>query len=123
MAPKKRKRDSSETNEPSTSRTLCVIHFQDSSAQGFTPLTDERLSKLTDIRQTRLALPGDSKQRMPEICEQIPDAVEDGYGYHRDCHRRFTAHIRRPSADPDSQPGPTRPPRLPSDESEKYIFK
>jgi len=60
---------------------------------------------------------------MPEICEQIPDAVEDGYGYHRDCHRRFTAHIRRPSADPDSQPGPTRPPRLPSDESEKYIFK
>lgn len=124
MAPKKRKPDSSETNEPLTSRTLWVIHFPDSSAQGFTPLTDERLSlsKLTKIRQTRLALPGDSKQCMPEICEQIPDAVEDGYRYHRDCHMRFTAHIRRPSADPDSQLGPSRPPRVPSDERDKYIF-
>ena len=123
MGPKKRKRDSSETSGATNVPTHCVIHFPDSSEQGFTPLTEERLSKLKDICKTRLALPADSKQRMSEICEQIPDALEDGYGYHRDCHRRFTAHVRRPSADPDSEPGPSRPPRVPSDESEKHIFK
>ena len=121
MGPKRRKRDSetSEINEPS----VCVIHFSDSADQGFTLLTDERLLKLKDICKTRLALPADSKQRMSEICEQIPDVIKDGYGYHRDCHRRFTAHISRQSADSNSQPCPSRPPRVPSDESEKHIFK
>ena len=71
MAPKKRKRDGSETGaESSTSGTICVIHFPDSSEKAFTPLTEERLSKLLEIRQTRLALPDESKQGMTEICVQ-----------------------------------------------------
>ena len=70
MAPKKRKRDGSETGaESSTSETICHS-FPDSSEKAFTPLTEERLSKLLEIRQTRLALPDESKQGMTEICVQ-----------------------------------------------------
>ena len=43
MGPKKRKRDSSETSGATNVPTHCVIHFPDSSEQGFTPLTEERL--------------------------------------------------------------------------------
>ena len=119
MGPKKRKRETSES-EP---LHHCVIHFENSTGQGFTTLTDERLTKLKEVSKERLSLPADSSQRFTEICKKIPDAVGDGHGYHRDCYRRFTAHIRKPSSEPHSQPGPSRPPRVPSDESEKYIFK
>ena len=43
MGPKKRKRDSSETSGATNVPTHCVIHFPDSSEQGFTPLTEVRL--------------------------------------------------------------------------------
>ena len=123
MDRKKRKRVSSEADEQLVqSRTICVIHFPNSAEQGFTPFTEERLSQLKDIRDRRLALPVDSKQRMPHICQQVPDSAQDDYGYHRDCYKKFTAHISKPPTDP-CQPEPRRPQRVPSDKSEKTIFK
>ena len=126
MDRKKGNRVSSEYSEADEqlvqNRTICVIHFPDSAEQGFTPLTKERLSKLKDICDRRLALPVDSKQHMPHICQQVPDTVQDDYGYHRDCYKKFTAHISKPPTDP-CQPELRRPPRVPSDESEKTIFK
>ncbi len=124
MAPKKRKRDLSQTGDASASQTpkICVIHFLDSSGQGFTQLTEDRLTKLLQIRQARLSLPVNSKQRLETQCTQIPDAVEDGYGYHRDCHRRFTAHIKTTSTASELTCTSPRQLRVGAAESERCIF-
>lgn len=124
MDRKKRKRVASETDEHcAEERTICVIHFAGKTGQGFTPLTEERLAKLKDIRERRLALPMDSKQRMTDICQLVPETVEKGQGYHRDCYKQFTSHITDRAPEPSCQPQLQRPARVPSDQSEKIIFK
>lgn len=117
MASKKRKRDVSVDTE------LCVIHFEGSSSEHFTPLTEERLLKLKEIQQKRLDQPLDSPYRMQDACRQIPDIVVESYGYHRDCYKRFTSNLARLSLVPVStEPSATRPPRRPSDGSNRVIF-
>ena len=124
MATKKRKRNSKETSDDSsTSKECCIIHFDDVPSRDFVTLTEDRLYKLIDIRKLRLAQPADSHYRMKDICAQIPETVSENVGYHRDCYKRFSANLHRLSPLANmTETCVSRPPRCPSDDSERYIF-
>ena len=69
----------------------------------------DRFSYLVDIRNRRLAEPISSSQRMSEICQMIPENLEDRdlmtTGYHRGCYQHFTKNLSRlssPQTDPES---------------------
>lgn len=127
MASKKRKRDESVAGASSKTEH-CIIHYRDSSSGPLTTLTEERLSKLKEIQKRRLSEPVDSPHRMSYVCLQIPDTVEENHGYHRQCYKRFTSNLERLSSSSTSSSLTEtdvcrpRPPRCPSDGSEKFIF-
>jgi len=119
MPPKKLRRSES------PDRNICVIHFKDidHDKQTFTPLTEERLSKLKCLKEKRLAQPPESKHRMADICAQIPEKSDETMGYHRDCYKRFASHAPSlPSSTTVEETDAPRPSRCSSNESEKYIF-
>ena len=58
----------------------------------------DKLTQLRGIHDKRLSEPQDSPQRMEDVCNLIPDSLEDTYlgtvGYHRRCYRAFTKKPR-----------------------------
>ena len=64
-----------------------------------------------NIRDRRFAEPPGSSYRMTDICQGIPDEIQENEGYHRGCNQRFTLNLHRltaskPSNDPEA-PGPS----------------
>ena len=111
MMTKKRKKNSTpDSSEKSAKRMspsyICVIHNTK------VPDTDtficfssvkcdpsKKLSKLLQIRETRLAESINSPQRMKDVCDMLPKTLDgldlETTGYHRRCYQEFTAHLDR----------------------------
>lgn len=97
-------------------REHCVIHMSGIKHGSFTYFSDltnpnDRLALLKNIRDRRLAEPPGSSYRMTDICQGIPDEIQENEGYHRGCYQRFTLNLHRltaskPSNDPEA-PGPS----------------
>ena len=95
----KRRRDSS-TSSDSSRKRICVVHFKDCNSKVFTYLSDtkdpdQRLKKLQEICDKRLAEPPGSVHRMTETCALIPSELNECHGYHRTCYQRFTMNLNR----------------------------
>ena len=82
----------------------CILHVSSLPDYGiFTPFSrvhggaDDRLAKLQTIRNRRLCEPLTSNYRMKEVCNQIPEDLDDvdmdNTGYYRQCYQRFTANL------------------------------
>ncbi len=80
----------------------------------------ERLSRLHNIRDKRLAQPFDSVYRMTASCELLPDRIEPHHGYHAVCYQRFTANLDRLHDIPESLPSTSS--RLPRSSKDKVLF-
>ena len=61
---------------------------------------------------------------MIDICEQIPDAVSDQHGYHRDCYAHFTSNLDRlKDCEPEPHASKKRDARRSSEDRDGYTFK
>jgi hypothetical protein len=114
MPPKKIKLD--------TPIESCVIHFPEVKEEELTEVTPARYEKLLEIHSKRLKQPVNSSFRMGSACAGIPTTFESGLGYHRECYKRFSSHLDFASSSEVVETDAARPQRVPSDESEKYIF-
>ena len=102
----------------------CILHNKKVSHDSdFTPLSKckgdphSTLMFLKDIKRRRLAQDLDSKTRMKEVCDLIPDSLEGLdfklNGWHRNCYQSFTKNqdrIKVPSL-PQSPQAKRRSPR------------
>ena len=73
----------------------------------------QKLDKLKEIRDKRLAQHAGSVHQMKDTCNLIPDVIkEHHHGYHRVCYQRFTMNINRLATHSDSrEPSRSRPSR------------
>ena len=95
------------SNESSTFKrphVSCILHVSNLPDYGiFTPFSrvqggaDDRLAKLQTMRNRRLFEPLTSNYRMKEVCNQIPEDLDDvdmdNTGYYRHGYQRFTANL------------------------------
>ena len=111
---------------------ICIIHSQTVSDHGnctsfedgrYTP--QQKLESLHKIRDMRLLEDVESTKRMQDVCELIPESVENlgtaKTGWHRGCYQKFTKNLDRLKAaakssvpvsfEPCSTPGPSYSPR------------
>lgn len=97
--PKKPKEEGSSPSSPKRQQ-ICFLHYDSSKCDTFVLLSGlenptERLLDIHNIRDRRQSDPIGSKHRMDSVCEQIPNQVDEGYGYHRDCYQHFINHLDR----------------------------
>ena len=75
----------------------------------------QRLKKLHEIRDLRLAAPPTSSMRMDDVCKQIPNSIEDCdltvTGYHRGCYQHFCKNLDRLKTMDESEVQHHRSPR------------
>ena len=91
-------------------------------------MTDWHFSK--NIWDRHLAEPPGSSYRMTDICQGIPDEIQENEGYQRGCYQRFTLNQYRftaskPSHNPDAAgPSTSQEGRVKCKKaSEKVIFE
>ena len=130
MSNRKRKNDEEWSNKKTKAISKdeeslrCIIHSKKLSNYGnFTSLdhgTDtpkKKLEHLHTIRNRRLLEDANSMKRMQDVCDMIPESVEDldtkKAGWHRGCYQQFTKNLDRlkpavmlPLASPLSSPEP-----------------
>ena len=110
MGPKAKKRKKNLSNDlPSCSineEKNCILHNKNLSDAGkFVSFNEckkgktETLSFLHSIRDKRLSQDTNSKYRMKDICDLIPESLEeenlDIIGWHRKCYQAFVKNIDR----------------------------
>ena len=121
MKTKKRKRDDDvEWRKKKTKlkskleeSVICVIHSPTVPDYGnFTSFDDgketpqKKLESLQQIRDRRLLEDVESTKRMQDVCELIPESIENldtaKTGWHRGCYQRFTKNLDRLKAAAES---------------------
>ena len=91
---KGRRRKTEHEDEPSCKR-VCIIHKPSvPETADFTLIRGDggelSFQHLQSVRDRRLQDPPGSNHRQLDICNQIPDELTEGCGYHRACYRSFT---------------------------------
>ena len=76
----------------------CIVHIPGLQYGQVIPLGSEdanKLAKLKDVRDRRLAQPAGSVHRMTDTCKLIPETLGEKHGFHRVCYQRFTMNLDR----------------------------
>ena len=96
-------KSSSEGGGASDAKKACVCILHNESVEEDTyfieikTLSDpaERFRRICFIRDQRLNAPIKHPERLQSVCENIPDQLEDGHGYHLNCYKRFIRNLNR----------------------------
>ena len=79
------------TKVPKTDTFLCFSSVKCDPA--------EKLSKLLQIRESRLAESTNSPHHIKNVCDMLPENLDgldlDTTGYHKRCYQKFTTHLDR----------------------------
>ncbi len=113
----------------------CILHVSGTQDVDFTPLSkvkgpaNDKLGQLHTIRERRLSEPRDSPHRMEDVCNRIPESLDDAdletIGYHRGCYQKFTKNqdrLKCSQSNEASTSTPSRSPRKPHSSSAKQHF-
>ncbi|KAG0710146.1 hypothetical protein GWK47_023379 [Chionoecetes opilio] len=122
----KRKRDSDET-----SSHICIVHVKGLKYGKLHLLSgiknsEQKLAKLQEVKDKRLAQPPESPHRMTHTCELFPDILAEHHGFHWECYKRFTMNLDRlkqPTASTSQETDSTTQRMSRSSSGDKVLFK
>lgn len=74
-----------------TSDRICIVHFDSTSPKDeINPVSEQCFETIKNAVKVRLSH-ADAKHRLEEICNNMPDSLDDSlHGSHRRCYRLFT---------------------------------